>query len=40
MGEHVAHEVHHPNATDTVRFAIVLSFAWSAIAKPRRQQTT
>jgi hypothetical protein len=40
VGEHGPHEVHHPNAIDTLRFAIVLSFAWPAIAKPRRQQTT
>jgi NAD(P)-dependent dehydrogenase (short-subunit alcohol dehydrogenase family) len=32
-------DVHDPNAIDALRFVVVLGFAWSAIAKPRRRRT-
>jgi hypothetical protein len=31
--------MHDPNAIDALRFVVVLGFAWSAIAKPRRRRT-
>src|SRR5215207_10044996 len=31
--------MHDPNAIDALRFVVVLGFAWSAIANPRRRPT-